>query len=615
MRRLIICILLLTFISGCKTDSYEKPAPIAKSGKLDLSEWSFQNDGAVRLDGEWIFYWGSLTSAPSAENSARSTLIKVPGEWNRFINPQTGENYPGTGYATYLLTIKLPPKIKASDLTIEQTVALTSFRLYENGRLLREEGKVSPDPETAIPANVWRRTALRSESGELQIVYQLANFSHRTGGLSDHVTLGLHEDMHNRAAVHRFFRFLLIGMLSFAGIYHIILFLYRINDVPSLLLSLFCFIISFRSLVTGEIFLSTLVPDLSWETARRLDYFTLFTSVPLFGLFIHRLYAIKWLKAGSLFFLILPLPFLSLLILPPLVFSKTVLAYQVITLLTAAYCIVLMSISAWKGKTEARIGLCGVIILILTVINDTLYSQNIILTGQISEFGFMAVIITQSISLSRMFASTYEEKAKLSSELEKSAKRLMQERERIYSDLHDHLGAKLTDALHIGEQISSSNRQAEESRFKELINTIKSATRALRERLVHLEDLEELSNDFFYGLNLYLLRRYSYKDRTISYNVNTHASLMDTMQNKASVLFSVVEEIASNDLKYGTGRSDWNFEIDGDTIRLHMRAKTDYNEKEHPKGNGSATIQSRIQAAGGEVTMQTGDYFQIEIII
>jgi len=52
-----ILILIIIFLSFCKQDHTQKLAPKAIKGVLDLTQWDFEKDGTINLDGEWEFYW------------------------------------------------------------------------------------------------------------------------------------------------------------------------------------------------------------------------------------------------------------------------------------------------------------------------------------------------------------------------------------------------------------------------------------------------------------------------------------------------------------------------------------------------------------------------------
>ena len=57
-------------------------APEAVRGTLDLSSWSPQADGPVRLDGEWGFFWLRLVEPGDRSLGSPPAFARVPGTWN-----------------------------------------------------------------------------------------------------------------------------------------------------------------------------------------------------------------------------------------------------------------------------------------------------------------------------------------------------------------------------------------------------------------------------------------------------------------------------------------------------------------------------------------------------
>ena len=59
MKKFIILTILLTllFIPYVSSETVQK-VPQAINGILDLSSWDFDKQGAVKLEGEWKFFWG-----------------------------------------------------------------------------------------------------------------------------------------------------------------------------------------------------------------------------------------------------------------------------------------------------------------------------------------------------------------------------------------------------------------------------------------------------------------------------------------------------------------------------------------------------------------------------
>ena len=67
-----------------------------------------KKDGAVKLKGDWEFYWQQQLSPDDFLNSDPPRItgfMRVPEYWNNYET--NGVKLPGEGYATYRLTVLL----------------------------------------------------------------------------------------------------------------------------------------------------------------------------------------------------------------------------------------------------------------------------------------------------------------------------------------------------------------------------------------------------------------------------------------------------------------------------------------------------------------------------
>ena len=135
---LIIGFTLIIALAGYSEGTKNKATPLVEHGYIDLSEWDFINDGTVTIEGEWDFYWDTLISPNNFPVSIEPLYPYFPSLWSDIeINEESLSNF---GYATYrariiigktehLLALKLPDYY-------------TSYKLWLNGKILSENGKV-----------------------------------------------------------------------------------------------------------------------------------------------------------------------------------------------------------------------------------------------------------------------------------------------------------------------------------------------------------------------------------------------------------------------------------------------------------------------------------------
>jgi hypothetical protein len=78
---LTLVVLFLFFTSACHSIHEGKSPPKAVKGILDLTQWDFEKDGHVYLNGEYEFYWKEHVSPSDFSNPSHQspTFVNVPG--------------------------------------------------------------------------------------------------------------------------------------------------------------------------------------------------------------------------------------------------------------------------------------------------------------------------------------------------------------------------------------------------------------------------------------------------------------------------------------------------------------------------------------------------------
>ncbi len=103
----------------------------------------------------------------------------------------------------------------------------TAHRLWVNGELIASAGTVGKNRDVMHPQYLPQVALFSSEPGENEIVIQVSNFNHRSGGILESIVLGSENQILNMRYQRIAFEFLLFGSLVMMGLYHIILFYYR----------------------------------------------------------------------------------------------------------------------------------------------------------------------------------------------------------------------------------------------------------------------------------------------------------------------------------------------------------------------------------------------------
>ena len=393
----------LIFFIACIDDAIQRIPPKAFKGVLDLTDWDFQNDGPIDLNGEWEFYWQHhlkpedfILNTPPRETK----FIDVPGYWKGY--QLAGEKLPGYGYATYRLKVILN-ELKGP-LALRIIEISNAYTIYLNGKALASLGQAGRSLETTVPRKYPKIVAFRPETTQLEIIFQVSNFHHRRGGIWEKIQLGMEKDIRKVQERKLSFDLFLFGSISLMALYHLGFFIVRKQDLSPFYFSVFCSLIALRLLTTGSRYLNHIFPYIDWELMIKLEYLSYYLAVPAFLLFMKSIFPDLSRRFLHLV-LLLGIGFTCVVIFTPArIYSYTLNAYEVITILTLIYGLYIVFTSLIKKNIEAFILLIGFIILCITTINDVLHVERIVHTGFFTPFGLFIFILSWSFLLSFRFS-------------------------------------------------------------------------------------------------------------------------------------------------------------------------------------------------------------------
>lgn len=283
---LLAFIVVLPILAGCSNES-SRNTPKAVEGILDLAYWS-PDEEVIKLDGEWEIYWDQLLE-PQVLNETDmqpNEYINLPSSWNgNIINDQ---KLNSDGYATYELIFKTD---ETSRLALKIPRIFTSYNLWINEELIASAGTVGKNRQTMIPQYLPQVALFEALQGENQIVIQVSNFYHRSGGILESLILGNEKQIlaleYKRIAYELF----LFGSLLIIGAYHLALFLFRKKDYSLLYFGSFCIFVAIRTLLVGERFFIYLFPTFNWEVAHKIQTLTFYIGVLLIVMFFKSIYS------------------------------------------------------------------------------------------------------------------------------------------------------------------------------------------------------------------------------------------------------------------------------------------------------------------------------------
>lgn len=412
-----IFVIIALIILSSTTFFLDKPTaaqpPKAINGVLDLSDWSFEKNGIISLEGAWSFYFNRFLIHEDFEKGVDviPTSIDLPSTKESMARskPFTENKF----YGTMRLVIKLPEGTKTYGLRSD--IILTSFKLYIDGNLQGEVGKVGTSRENSLPYYNIHTTYFNPESNEVEIIYHTSDYTAEdctivapriglAAQISQAVQLGLGRDL------------FLFGMLLIMGIYHFGLYIMRTKDRAPLYFGVFCLLFSLRMLLVGERFLPSHL-HLSFLVYGRMAYLSVFIGfAALCGFLYYALDGLfaKWfvkfsITLGSLFgFLILWIPYSSA--------DRLLMIYAFFAFILLGYAMIRLVIGVFKSVPFANIVFLGFAFLGMTFINDFIYQITLANTPSLIPFGVSVFTFTQAYTLSARFSNAFTRAEQLSAE-------------------------------------------------------------------------------------------------------------------------------------------------------------------------------------------------------
>jgi class 3 adenylate cyclase len=418
----ILIIFSIITLLGCQSKLLVD-GPRAVKGIFDTKSIQFSDNTIVPLDGEWKFYWNEfLYPQDFKDNKLLESAIKfkedfipIPQFWNQ---NEDKDEYTPFGYGTVCLKVK---NVKANSLYgLYISEASSSAAIYVDGQLRATSGRVGKSKKEYTPRKMSKTIYFKPGDTEFDIILHISNFSDINGGIETSITFGTNTAIqrnHNEKVALEFFLF---GSIIIMGIYHFSLYFLRRKDIGNLFFAIFCFLISIRTLMTGQRFIHQWLSSIPFEVLISLEFLTVYGPSSAFLLYFKTLFPKEWNKYINYPFLCISgISALVAIFLPVYSIATYNIYYNYIALFPICLSIIFYTIVAIVRKREgARTFLLGFLVLFITVTNDILFSTGVIRTGFLLPYGLFVFIFAQSYLLSRKSAIAFNTIENFSKELE-----------------------------------------------------------------------------------------------------------------------------------------------------------------------------------------------------
>lgn len=422
---LIILLFSLFSLSSQEQISTQFEPPSARNGIMDIRKYPWKENHNLLLDGEWDFWWKTFWNTQDPIPREPDGLILQPGLWNTVqVN---GLSFPAIGWATYRLKILVGPEAPSQLGFIFETVS-TSYELWVNGRFITGKGRIGINEQQAIP-HISNNMATfdRLDETELEIILKISNFVDREGGRRKRIEMGSAAQIQNEWNLEFILEAMLVSTLLVVGLYHILLFLFRPKESYSLSFGLMCLLFAIRTSFDNGRTFSFFFPDFEFELYARfwfIQYYLMPVSVVYFIRTLFPAETKSWfLRVG----LIAATVFSLYLFFVPISDGVQSLSYyHFVTLFLSLISFWSLAKAIYKRRSGALIFLFSTLILVLTGLNDILYSENIIQTFFMSTIGLLGFVLCQVYLIAARFTHAFFQVESLSLELKENNKNLEQ---------------------------------------------------------------------------------------------------------------------------------------------------------------------------------------------
>jgi hypothetical protein len=263
---------LLLLVTTCVGTSFAQP--VIEKGTVDLRNWDFTKR-AVRLDGQWGFYWEELLT-PGQAPATTKRFHQFPGIWTE-----------GQGFATYTADVIVDHDLPM--LSMELPDFYSNYHLWVNGIAVAANGEVGTSRKEAVPQ--WLpKTIVFPASDTLHIMLQVSNFHHMRGGSNDHIYLGLPDQLYQKRETAVITNIILFAGLGLIGCFFIVLFLFFRKEKAALYFAAICLTWALRAVVTNLYLFSNWFPAIDWELLCKIEYLTLYLTMMWSLLYVGKLF-------------------------------------------------------------------------------------------------------------------------------------------------------------------------------------------------------------------------------------------------------------------------------------------------------------------------------------
>ncbi len=412
-KRYLKCLITLVIISiyiwnssGQAIAEEKREFPTAIQGHLDATDWDFNQNRLLSLQGEWELHWEQLLDPIALDGISEDikTYVYIPTE----LHKQTVNGRPlsADGYATLRLKITVRNADDTYGLKIK-TFGSAS-KIWINGKEVAAIGQVATNQADYTPKYAPLEVMFEPRQQTIDLVIQIANFHHSRVKLND-IYLGKAEDIHNMTYMGMIKDSFHFGSLLIIGLYHLIVYIFSRKEPAFLLFSLISIVTALRGSVVNERMLVRLFADIPAEVLMKIGFIPVFILLPLLIMYVKEVFESESLQKLAQISKYALFIFIVFVIITPLKVYDVVFQYfQIIIVLYGGFVILRVATKEIRhDKSGAYIMAFGGLLVFFAALNDTLRELDYIEAPEMLSFSVLIFILFQAFFLAWRYNKSF----------------------------------------------------------------------------------------------------------------------------------------------------------------------------------------------------------------
>ena len=365
---LVRVMVVLAIFAPLYVDVVDHRAPQAVAGTLTFTSGSTL-PRPIRLGGVW--------QARRLDTGGGPFSLAVPGQW-RGQPDATGTALPGQGIIRYSLTVR---GLAPGTYVLYVPALYEATRISVDGRVVAGTGVIGHDGATTTYHLRASEATIVATGKDVAIALDIAAFHHRDTGIETAPVLGNSEAMRGWTAAERARNVVFTGTLILIALFGFIIYSYRREDRPALLLGCaFAALVPVDLIFAYDNLVGLELPGLSFAWTLALQYCSLALALLLLCAYVSELFPaerFRWAQRGISALLIgvcvtqIGLAAAGMTVEASIVAQWT----ELLRLSSFVYLIVVAVRATWRGRDGAVVFLFGVASFVVLFALRTLYAS------------------------------------------------------------------------------------------------------------------------------------------------------------------------------------------------------------------------------------------------